>query len=117
MATEKLDRQQLIETIHSTQGVLSQAARVLGVSLPTIYNYRDKYKSVATAIDNARDRFDTELLDESEIKLREAVREGKAWAIRYTLDKRGAKRGYVSRQEVEHSGGVTIEMDWGDGDS
>lgn len=112
-AREKLDRNELIRVIHLKQGVLSQVARAIGCSLPTIYNYRDKYATVARAIIEARDTFDTELVDEGEIKLREAVRRGDAWAVKYVLSTKGRTRGYVERSEldVEHSGEVkTVQI-------
>lgn len=110
MAIEKLDRTKLIEVIMKKQGVLSQVAREMGVTLPTIYNYRDKYATVAQAIIDARDTFDTELVDEGEIKLREAVRNGEAWAVKYTLSTKGKQRGYVERQEVTGENGDTIKI-------
>ncbi len=97
---EKINRKELITVIYKKQGILSQVAREMGVTLPTIYNYRDKYKSVAAAIISARDTFDVELVDEGEIKLREAVRNGEAWAVKYVLSTKGKRRGYVERQEI-----------------
>ena len=110
MAIERLDRQHLIDTIYAKQGVLSQVARALKVSLPTIYNYRDRYTTVAQAIEDARKTFDTELLDEGEIKLREAVRAGQAWAVRYVLSTKGKARGYVERHEHTGAGGGPINV-------
>ncbi|MCA9979247.1 MAG: hypothetical protein KDD89_00370 [Anaerolineales bacterium] len=80
----------------------------MGVTPWTIYNYRDKYSTVADAIEEARYNLDMSLLDGAEVKLSEAVKQGEAWAIRYVLDKKGHGRGYkeVSRKEVEHSGRI-----------
>lgn len=112
MAVERLNRKQLIETIHAKQGVLSQVARALDVTLPTIYNYRNRYASVAQAIEDSRNRYDTELLDEAEYKLRESVRNGDAWAVKYVLDKKGKVRGFGDDVKLEQR--VTLHMDWGD---
>lgn len=116
-AHKNIKRSQLIEAIHAKQGVLSQVARALGISLQTIYYHRDRYATVAQAIIDARDTFDTELLDEGEIKLREAVREGRAWAVRYVLSTKGKHRGYVERQEVTGGDGgpLTIRVTVSDG--
>ena len=112
MAVEKLNRHELIEVIYKKQGILSQVAREMRVSLPTVYNYRDKYATVAAAIVSARNTFDVELVDEGEIKLREAVRNGEAWAVKYVLSTKGKRRGYVERQEITGAdgGGVDINV-------
>ena len=112
MSREKIDRNQLIEAIHAKQGVLSQVARAMGCHLTTIYNYRDRYASVKQAIDDSRNRYDTELLDEAEYKLRESVRNGDAWAVKYVLDKKGKVRGFGDDVKLEQR--VTLHMDWGD---
>jgi len=107
---ETLNRKQLIDSIIRNSGIISAVAKEFGVTPWTIYNYRDKYSTVAEAIHEARHNLDTNLLDGAELKLSEAVRNGEAWAIRYVLDKKGNGRGYkeVSRQEVEHSGRIDV---------
>lgn len=110
-ANKNIKRDKLIEVIYLKQGVLSQVARAMDISLPTVYWWRDHYATVAQAIIEARDTFDTELVDEGEIKLREAVRRGDAWAVKYVLSTKGRTRGYVERSEVEHSGEVkTVQI-------
>ena len=120
---EALNRKQLIDSILRNKGIISAVAQEMGVTPWTIYNYRDKYSTVADAIEEARYNLDMSLLDGAEVKLSEAVKQGEAWAIRYVLDKKGAKRGYkeVSKQEVEHSGTVSTKAyvgispdDWDD---
>jgi hypothetical protein len=107
---EELDWRQLVKVIHAKQGVLSQVARAMDCHLTTIYNYRDRYANVAQAIKDARNTFDTELLDEAEIKLREATRDGAPWAVKYTLSTKGKTRGYVERQEITGADGGTIRV-------
>lgn len=108
-ANKNINREHLIAEIHAKQGVLSQVAKSMDISLPTVYYYRDRYATVATAIEEARNTFDTQIVDEGEIKLREAVREGKAWAVRYVLDNKGKGRGYgVQRHEHGGVGGDEI---------
>jgi len=102
---EKLDRQKLIETIYKTRGKVTYVARAMGCSRQTIYNYRDKYKTVANALEDAAVDFDVELLDLAESKLRASVLDGESWAIKYVLDTKGLTRGYRRGVDVTSDGG------------
>jgi hypothetical protein len=108
---ERIKVQELIDAIHKTSGQLSQVARTFGVYTSTIYEYRDKYPAVAQAIIESRSNFDDILLDTAERQLAIASNDGKAWAIRYILDKKGEARGYksVTRQEVTGADGGAID--------
>ena len=92
-------------------GQLSNVARALGMSTTAIYDYRDKYPAVAQAIVESRLTFDDILIDTAERRLAEATNEGKAWAIRYVLDKKGESRVYksVTRQEKTRADGGASE--------
>ena len=109
---EKLDRNQLIEVIHAKKGMLSQVAKVLNVSLQTVYNYKHRYATVAAAMEEARQSLDTGLLDGAEFKLAEAVSNGEPWAIKYVLDKKGRERGYekVATLKVSDPDGLPLEF-------
>jgi transposase len=104
---EKLDREILIKVIHLAQGNITVAADKLKVSRSTIYQYREKYKTVADAIEEARHDFDTELLDRAERRLMEAVDRAEVWAVRYALNKKGGNRGYMEKRGLEMSGHMT----------
>ena len=114
----KLDREKLIEVIHSKQGVVSAVADALGVTRGAIYDAAKRWQSVQTAIDEARIDWDAGLLDEAEHKLREEVRQGKAWAVRYVLDKKGKARGYVESKslDVASDGQMKVIVEYADDD-
>ena len=109
--TESLDTKKLIASILKNNGIVSAVASEFGVSAYTIYQYRNKYASVAKALEEARVNLDSTLLDGAELKLNEAIRNGEAWAIRYVLKTKGTARGYIetTRQEVEHSGDIATK--------
>jgi hypothetical protein len=91
--------------------MLSAAARDLGVSRQTVYNYIEKYVTVREARDEARDT----LLDMTEGKLFEAIKRGNIAAIMFTLKTIGKSRGYVERiqQEVTGAdGGPIVVVNW-----
>ena len=95
----KLDRESLIKVIEAKQGVITAVAKELGVTRKAIYDAANRWKSVREALDEARNDYDDSLLDEAEYKLRTAVRNGERWAVKYALDKKGARRGYVDKKQ------------------
>ncbi len=110
MATEVLDREKLIHEIWANKGKVGLVAQRLGVTTVTIYNYAKNYATVKNAIDEARGHADELLVDTAELKLVQAIHNGEAWAIRYTLATKGRSRGYVERQEIEHSGEIDTRV-------
>lgn len=91
---KRITCQQMIDEIHAKSGVLTLVAESLDCSLQNIYYYRKKFRTVELAIEEARDTYDATLLDEAETKLLQAIREGKSWAVKYTLNNKGGSRGY-----------------------
>lgn len=114
MKSEMLDREKLINAIWENRGKLAITAQKLGVSVRTVYNYAGKYATVQNAIDAARQQFDEMLCDTSEVKLQQAVIDGKRWAVMYTLDTKGKTRGYVKRHELD--GAVDIHVTYDEAD-
>ena len=110
MSTQVLNRNDLVKSVKKYKGKLALVAQDMKVSLATIYNYRDRYKSVANAIKTEQDQWYCGLVDTAESKLQTAVMEGKAWAIRYALDTQGKNRGFVIKQSLEHSGDAANPM-------
>ena len=98
----KLDRTQLIDVIEAKSGVVTAVAAALGVTRTAIYDARDRWPTVAVALAAARHNYDSGLLDEAELRLREAVLEGEGWAVRYVLDKKGRERGYLTESSIQH---------------
>lgn len=92
--------QQVIEALQQTKGMVYLAAKRLECSHTTIYNYIGKYVSVKHEFEFQRG----EMLDAAELKLREAILEGKPWALQFALRTIGRDRGYVERREQELTG-------------
>ena len=97
---------EVIKAIHDANGLLAPAARILGCSRNTMYNYARKYKTVQQAIDEARDT----TLDFAEQQLMKAVKAGSVPAIMFLLKTVGKSRGYVERQELTGADGGAIEQ-------
>jgi len=95
---------QMIEALEQTYGLVSPAARRIGCSPQTVYNYARRYTAVQDAIEEGR----CCLLDLAGFSLFEAV-EGcvmadgtivppQRWAIEFVLRTRGRDRGYTEPQ-------------------
>jgi hypothetical protein len=89
-----LDRKTIIILVKKYKGKIALVARDMNCAVSTIYNYAKKYKSVANAIKSAQDNWDCTLVDAAETKLFKAVTDNAAWAIKYTLETKGRRRGY-----------------------
>lgn len=107
MADRKYTLQEVIEAVQKANGLLAVAARQLGCSRQTVYNYVEKYSTVASALAEARETN----IDFVEGQLMKAIRDGNVPAIMFFLKTVGKSRGYVERQEVTGvAGGEPIRM-------
>ena len=94
----KRTSKEIIEAIHETKGIVSVAARRLGISRKAIYDARDKYKGVAEALEDAREA----MTDFAEGQLYKNIQKGDTTSIIFYLKTQGKARGYVERQEVDN---------------
>ena len=91
----------MIDAVQDAKGILAAAARQLGCSRTTLYNYMERYSTVKDAYIDARES----LIDFTEQQLFKQVSEGNITAIIFTLKTIGKRRGYVERQEVTGANG------------
>lgn len=101
---EKYTAAQVIAAVHETKGMLTIAAKRLGCDPVTVYRYVREYPTVAAAVKEARES----VTDMAELALYKAIQEGEGWAVCFYLKTQGKARGYVERQEIEHSGAIGI---------
>ena len=92
----------VVEALEKSNGLISVAARSLGCSQTTIKNYRKKYPEVEQAIQDHR----CVLVDAAQGALFRAVLNGDITAIIFTLKALGKDRGFVEKQQIEHSGEI-----------
>ncbi len=88
--------EEVIEAIRNNHGLLAAAARELGVTRQTVYNYVKRYPTIARAVEESRET----ILDMAEGQLYKAVKNGSVPAMMFLLKTVGRNRGYVERQEV-----------------
>jgi len=102
----KVSDAQLKKAITDADGVLSVAARALGIDRKTVYNRLEKSLELAEAVEEARES----LTDVAENELGKAIRAGNLTAIIFHLkaSPTGRKRGYNERMEVSGPDGGAI---------
>ena len=103
---QRYTREQVIAALEETKGMVFLAAKMLGCSHVTVYNYAKRYVSVKRAIDANRG----EVVDAAEFKLYKAILAGEHWAVAFALKTIGKHRGYVEKQAIEHTvpGGIEV---------
>ena len=115
----------IIAVLERKRGVIADAARALGVSRFTLYNWINRNKYLSRALEDIREGFidlaesNAELLIRGIPKLERGpdgverlvgwIEKPDAAMIRFVLSTKGRSRGYGEITSVEHSGNVHIE--------
>ena len=98
--------EQLLEAIKDTGGIMSRIADKLGCSWHSAEKHVNKNEVAKQAYKDERQG----LIDDSENVIRNAVKGGDVQSAKFVLMTLGKNRGYTERQEVEHSGDMSITI-------
>ena len=113
MGKELFTAKQFIKAIPNTGGIITKIAERVGCAWHTAKKYIEQYPTIQQAYQNECER----VLDIAESALIKSITEQEAWAVKYMLSTKGKKRGYVERQELDHSGGIDVTIvDWDEPD-
>lgn len=93
---EKLSIDQIEEALRACDGLMSLTARKLKVTYQTLKNYMLKYPHLEDVVEEANE----DMVDLSESKLKRHIKAGSLDAVKYHLDRKGKRRGYVRQQEI-----------------
>jgi len=112
---------EMVEAIEAEDGIVRDVADRLGCSRMTVYNYRDRYKTVAEALDKQR----TDLVFEMRDRLKDLARDPdvsdsvRRDAIQKLLEVFDDEIDWADRERKEHSGpdGEAMQMQWVDPES
>lgn len=100
MGSQKFKVEDVVTALQNSSGLVYVAARQLGCSANTVYNYAKRYPQVQEAIDGERGL----LIDTAELALVRAVERGEAWAVSLVLKTIGKARGYTETTRTEVTG-------------
>ena len=92
----------LIEALTQTLGVVTSACKIVGIDRTTFYKYINEDEVFAKAVKDISEV----AIDFAESKLYEQIRDNNTTSTIFYLKTKAKHRGYVERQEVEHSGEI-----------
>ena len=95
------------QTLIETRGLITMAAKRLGCSRSTIYNYLNEHEELRETLEEARQL----QVDMAESKLFDAVDRGEPWAVNTVLKTLGRDRGYGERVEITGAGGGALKVE------
>jgi len=92
--SEQLKKEQLLEALEKSLGIVSTACQSVGVSRTTYYKYYNDDDDFKQSVDSIGDI----ALDCAESQLFELIKAKNVTAIIFYLKTKGKKRGYVEKQ-------------------
>jgi hypothetical protein len=107
-------KKSFIDAYTKSFGNITQSCKAVEVSRQTYYNWIEQdteFKAELDAIEPAE-----VFIDFAENGLVKKIQDGDTTAIIFALKTKGKKRGYVERQEIDHSGRVGITLIEGETD-
>ena len=94
-------KETILQALEKSLGVVTTACQKTGVSRATFYRWLKEDAEFAANVQAIQDV----ALDFAESKLFEQIQDGSTAATIFYLKTKGKRRGYVERQELEHSAG------------
>lgn len=92
-------KNRLVEAMETTLGVVTTACKLAGVGRTQFYEYYNTDSNFAKACDEAQDV----ALDFAESQLHKQIKGGNASSTIFYLKTKGKKRGYIEKQEIDHT--------------
>ena len=99
----ELKKKSFIEAFEKSFGNVSQACRSVGITRATFYNWKNDDPEFLEALEAIEPQ--EVFVDFAENALAKKIKDGDTTAIIFALKTKGKKRGYVERQEHDHTTG------------
>src|SRR5690349_20458872 len=96
-SARRYSAQEVATAVGECYGLITLAARQLGCTRQTVFNYANRFPTVRAAIEDAR----AGALDLAEQALFAAVERQEPWAVQFLLRGPGRTRGYGERFEMK----------------
>lgn len=94
----------MVEALEKSLGVVTTACKIVGISRVTHYEWLQTDEAYAEQVSNIKDI----ALDFAESQLHKRMKDGSDTAIIFYLKTQGKKRGYIEKQQIEHSGKMEL---------
>lgn len=95
-----LDAELVAAALAELHGNVAATAKRFNVARASVFQLIGKRPALQKVLADAREG----MIDHAESALYRAVGKGEAWAVCFYLKTQGKSRGYIERNEVEHSG-------------
>lgn len=99
-----------LKVLKATAGLVSPATEKFGIDRSTHYLWMKKFEGFKEAVED----ISASMVDFTEGQLFNLIKQGEPSAVYFFLKCKAKSRGYVEKQQVEHSGGLDISVAWGD---
>ena len=96
----------LIEALEKSLGVVTTACKQVGIDRTTFYRYYKEDQEFKKEVDD----LSNVAIDFAESQLFKQIQDGNPTSTIFYLKTKAKKRGYVERQEIEHTGDVKSEI-------
>ena len=97
---------EVIAQLKKSMGNVSHAARALGMTRTRLCARIAEHPELREIVTDARQT----MVDDAENALHASVISKEGWAVTFVLKTIGRDRGYVEKQEVEHSGEIAMPV-------
>jgi hypothetical protein len=94
----------MLEALEKSLGIVTTAAKSVGITRKTHYDWLNKDPQYAKAVTELEDL----ALDYVESKLFKNIEKEKEASVFFYMKTKGKKRGYVERQEIVHQGAMPV---------
>jgi hypothetical protein len=99
-------KKRLLEALEESLGVVTEACKIADVSRSAFYGYYNDDPEFKAAVDSIDDM----AIDFAESQLHKQIKDGVPVSTIFYLKTRGKRRGYVEKEQVEHSGDININV-------
>jgi hypothetical protein len=99
MTNTDINKKAMIEALEKSLGVVTNACKLVGIARETHYRWIKEDKKYAEHVESIGDI----ALDFAESQLHEQILNGEVSSTIFYLKTKGKKRGYVERQELDHT--------------
>ena len=97
-------KKELIEAMHANLGIVTATCKQVGCHPNTFYKYYNQDPEFAKACDFSKNT----TIDFAESHLFKQIKKGINSSTIFYLKTQGKSRGYVEKQEIEHSGSINF---------
>lgn len=97
-----INKKRMLEALEKSLGVVTSACKMSGIPRGVFYEWYNEDPEFKKDVDDLKEV----VIDFAESQLHKSVSEGNTTAIIFYLKTKGKSRGYIERQEIEHSGEI-----------